>query len=259
MALIQVPLEQIQLFLLVLVRVSIILITLPLFDSRSIPPMMKIGLSFSISLVILPLLSVKGIPLITEVLPFVLGIITEMILGIAIGLSVRLLFTGVQLAGQLAGYQMGFGVVNVMDPLNSGQVSIIAQVNYLIAAMIFLTIDAHHLFIYAMAESFAIIPPLNFHVSRALTDQVVRMAAGMFITAIKIGAPVMVALLLTSAALGIVARTVPQMNIFIVAFPLKIAIGFLFIILTLPHLSSFLQEIFGDVGRNILMILKTGR
>jgi len=259
MAVFQVPLEQIQLFLLVFIRVSVILIMLPLFDNRSIPPMMKVGLSLSVTLVMLPLLNIKGIPLITEVLPLALGIITEVILGMAIGLSVRLIFTGVQLAGQLAGYQMGFGVVNVMDPLSSAQVSIIAQVNYLFAAMIFLSIDAHHWFLYAMAESFTIIPPLNFHVNSALTDQIMTMAAGMFSIAVKIGAPVMVALLLTSVALGVVARTVPQMNIFIVAFPLKIAVGFFFLMLTLPYLSSFLQEIFSGVGRDILMIVKTGR
>jgi flagellar biosynthetic protein FliR len=259
MALIHVPLVQIQLFMLALVRVGVILFTLPLFDSRSIPPIAKIGLALAVTLVLVPLLDVKEMPLITEVPPFVLGIATEVILGLAISMSVRLLFTGIQLAGQLAGYQMGFGVVNVMDPISNSQASIIAQVNYLMAAMIFLSIDAHHWMLYAMAESFTVIPPLNFQVNSALVDLMMKSAAGMFTIAIKIGAPIIVALLLTSVMLGVVARTVPQMNIFIVAFPLKIAVGFVFILLTLPHMTSFLQEVFSGIGKDILMIVNTGK
>lgn len=259
MATLSIPLAQIQIFLLVFLRVSVIMVTLPLFDNRSIPPIFKVGLSLAVTLVLVPVLEIETFPVVSAVVPFVLGAVTEVVLALAIGLSVRLLFTGIQLAGQLAGMQMGFAMANVMDPGTSSQVSIMAQLNYLIAVLIFLSINAHHWFLYAVADSFAIIPPLGFHIRGALTEQIISLAASMFVIAIKVGAPVMAALLLTSAALGIVARTVPQMNIFIVAFPLKIMVGFFFLILALPYLSGFLQDIFGGIGKEIFLILRTGQ
>ncbi len=259
MASIQFPLAEVQLFFLVFLRVSVILVILPLFDSRSIPPMLKAGLSLCIALIVFPLLNLKGAPLITEAIPFGLGVATEIILGFAIGLSVRLIFAGIQMAGQVAGYQMGFGVVNVMDPLNHAQVSITAHLNYLIAILIFLSINAHHWFLYAMADSFQTIPPMGFRVTGTLTAQIMTLGAEMFNIAIKISAPIMVVLLLTSVALGVVSRTVPQMNIFIVAFPVKIVVGLIFVILTLPYLSAFVQEMFGGIGQNITGILQSGR
>ena len=257
-ATLRIPLDQIQMFFLVLLRVSVILVMLPIFDSRNIPPMLKAGLSFAVALVLFPLLNLNQTPFVPDLLPFALGATAEVVLGLAIGLSVRMLFAGIQLAGQLAGFQMGFSVVNVMDPQNSGQVSIIAQLNYLIAIVIFLSINAHHWFLYALAESFTVIPPLGFHVSRGLTELIMTLAADMFTVAIRIGAPVMVALLLTSAALGVVARTVPQMNIFIVAFPVKIAVGIVFLMLTLPYLSAFLQEVFSGIGQQMMAIVRSG-
>lgn len=259
MASIQFPLAQVQLFFLVFLRVSIILVILPLFDSRSIPPMLKAGLALAVSILVFPLLNVKQMPLITEAIPFGLGVVTELILGFAIGLSVRLIFAGIQLAGQLAGYQMGFGIVNVMDPLNHAQVSIMAHLSYLIAILIFLSVNAHHWFLYAMADSFQVIPPMEFHIAGTLTGQMVDLAAEMFTIAIKISAPIMVVLLLTSVALGVVSRTVPQMNIFIVAFPLKIFVGIIFFILTLPYLSAYMQEMYGGIGQIVTGVLQSGR
>ena len=255
---IHIPLEQIQIFLLVFLRVGVILITLPLFENKTIPPMLKVGLSLAVTVVLVPLMNVRAFPMATQVFPLVLGMTAEIILGLAIGLSVRLLFTGIQLAGQLAGYQMGFAVANVIDPQSRSQVSIIAQLNYLMAIMIFLSINAHHWFLRALAESFTIIPPMGFQVTGPLIEQILALSSGMFSIALKIGAPVIAALLLTSAALGVVARTVPQMNIFIVAFPLKIVVGFVFLMLTIPHLTAFLQEMFSGIGRDILIILKAG-
>lgn len=259
MASIHIPLAQIQLFFLIFLRVSIILVLLPIFDSRAIPPILKVGLSLAVTVLVFPLLGPAEAPLITETLPFVLGAFSELSLGIAIGLAVRLIFTGIQMAGQLAGYQMGFAVVNVMDPMSNSQVSIIAQLNYLVAVMIFLSINAHHWFLYALAESFTVIPPLNFRFGEPMVHQIITLASDMFGIAIQIGAPVMVALLLTTVALGLVARTVPQMNVFIVAFPVKIVVGFIFIMLTLPHLADFLQEAFNGMGETIFAIIKSGQ
>ena len=231
--------------------------TVPLFGSKNIPVLLKGGLLLSVSIVLFPILKLDHIPFITEVIPFCLEVIGEIILGVAIGLSVRLLFAGIQLAGQLAGFQMGLAIVNVMDPQTSAQVPILAQFNNLIAMLVFLAINAHHWFLRAIVESFRIVPPFEFRFSYSLMEQLMILGSNMFIIAVKIGAPIMATMLITSVALGLVARTVPQMHIFIVAMPLKILIGLLLLSLTVPYLSSFLREVFNGLGNDVILLLKT--
>jgi len=252
-----ISLPQLQMFFLVFLRVIAIVMTVPVFSSKNIPLLFKVGLGFSITVLLIPLLKTTQLSLFPDVIPFGIGVVSELVLGFIIGLSVQLVFAGIQLAGQLAGFQMGFSIVNVMDPLTSAQVSIVAQLKNLIAMLIFLAINAHHWFLRSLVESFQLVPPFGFHYSVSLMEYLMRLGGNMFVIAIKVGAPVMVALLLTSVALGLVARTVPQMNIFIVAFPLKIVIGLLFLAFSLPYLISFLKELFGGLGNDIFMLLKT--
>jgi len=256
MTVFNISLSQVQVFILIFLRVSAIIMTVPLFDSRNIPVLFKAGLSLSTSIILFSVVRPDNIPFITKLIPFGIGMLGEIILGVIIGLSVRLIFAGIQLAGQLVGYQMGFGIVNVMDPQTSAQVSVIAQLKYLIAMLIFLAVNAHHWFLRALVESFRLVPPLDFQFNNSLLEQLMGFANNMFVIAIKIGAPMVVSLLLTSVSLGLVARTVPQINIFIVAFPLKIAVGLLFLGLSLPYLSSFLGGIFGHLGSDILFLLR---
>jgi flagellar biosynthetic protein FliR len=257
MNIVNIPLQQLQAFFLIFLRVGAIMMTAPLFGSKNIPLLLKAGLLLSISMVLFPIINLDSIPFLTEVMPFGLGVIGEIILGVTIGLSVRLLFAGIQLAGQLAGFQMGLAIVNVMDPQTSAQVPILAQFNNLIAMMVFLAINAHHWFLRSLMESFRLVPPFNFTLNYSLVEHLMMLGGNMFIIALKIGAPIIATMLITSVALGLIARTVPQMHIFIVAMPLKILIGLLMLSLTAPYLSSFLHEVFRGLGRDIFLILKT--
>ena len=251
-----VPLIQIQTFILIFLRVSAITMSIPIFSQKSIPLLFKAGLAFSLSIILLPSIKLENIHYFNEIIPFGIEVIQEIMLGIIIGLSVRLIFTGIQLAGQIIGFQMGFAIANILDPLTSDQLPIIAQFYNLIALMIFLTINAHHWLFRALVESFRLIPPFTFHLDNSFVTHLMSLTSYMFIIAIKIAAPVMVVLLLTSVAFGLIARTVPQMNVFVVAMPLKILIGLLFIIFTLPIFARVLNEIFIKVGTDIILILK---
>ena len=251
-----ISLPQLQIFFLIFLRVGAIIMFIPIFDSRNIPVLFKAGLAFSVSILLFPILKLDNIPFITSAIPFGIGVIGEIMLGVIIGFSVKLIFAGIQLAGQLSGFQMGLSIANVMDPVTSAQVSVIAQLNNLTAMLIFLTINAHHLFLRAVAESFRLIPPFNVQFSNSLVEQLISLSGNMFIIAIKVGAPVIVALLLTDVALGLIARTVPQMNIFLVAIPLKIVVGLLFLAFALPYLLSFFRQIFNESWRDILLLLR---
>lgn len=229
--------------------------TAPIFGNRNIPVLFKAGLGVIITIILFPLINLN-IAFIDELIPFIIAIAGEIMLGVIIGFSAKLIFAGVQLAGQITGFQMGFAIANIMDPLTSDQVPFMGLFYNLFAMLIFLSINAHHVFLKALVESFKMIPPFAFGFSGSLTELMMKFAGDMFIISIKIGAPVIAALLLTSAALGLIARTVPQMNIFIVAMPIKIVIGLMFTGISLSYLSFYLTQIFNDLGRNIFFLLK---
>jgi len=256
MAYFNVSLTEVQLFLLIFLRVGAILLTLPIFGSASIPAAFKVGLSFAVTLLLYPILNLEGFPVQLSILPLSLGMISEIMLGVIIGLSVRMIFAGVQLAGQLVGFQMGLAMANVMDPSTSEQLPLLGELNNIFAILIFLTINAHHWFLHAVADSFRLVPPFAFHFSNSLMEQLVSLGGDMFVIAIKVGAPVIAALFLMSVAFGVAARTVPQMNIFFVAMPVQILVGLLFIGFSLPYLLSFLKTVFTGLEMTILYLLK---
>jgi len=248
--------EQIQLFLLIMVRTGAILMAAPIFGSKNIPMQLKIGLMLLITMILFPLFPSIHIPFPTHVLSFGLAIGSEVMIGVIIGFSIRLLFTAIQLAGQLVGFQMGFAIVNVMDPQTSAQVSIIAQFKNIVAILVFLSVNAHHWFIRAIVSSFQLVPPMEFNFSPPLMETILGLVNRMFIVAIKIGAPLIAVLLFTSVALGLIARTVPQVNIFIVGFPLKIAIGLIGLAFSLPIFVFLLKGIFNGIWTDISLLLR---
>ena len=243
-------------FFFVFLRVGAILLSMPLLNSKSIPFFFKMCLAFATSLILLPILNLTNFPVFPDLIPLALGAIGEILIGLIIGFSIKLIFSGIQMAGQLAGYQMGLAIANVMDPASNQQVPILAQFNNIIALLIFVATNAHHWFIRALAESYRLIEPFGFHFSNSLMEQLLSSAGTMFIIAIKVGSPVIAALLLSTTAFGLIARTVPQMNVFIVAMPLKIAVGFLFIGFSLPFFTAFLRQLFNGLGLTILNLLK---
>ena len=251
-----IPLPQLQLFFLVFLRVGAIMITIPVFESRSIPQLFKLALAFTASLALFPLLGLEAVPISSSIIGLGIGAAGEILLGLVIGFSVKLIFAGIQLAGQMAGYQMGMAIANVMDPAESQQIPLLAQFNNLCALLIFLALNAHHWFIRALTQSYRLVPPFNARFDGALTEHLIQLAGKMFVIAIQVGAPIIATLLVTSVAFGLIARTVPQMNVFIVAMPLKIGVGLVFLGFSLPYFSAFLKKVFDGLGHHILVMLK---
>ena len=180
----------------------------------------------------------------------------ELFIGITLGFAVRLLFTAIQLAGQLAGFQMSLTFANVLDPVSNAQVSIIAEVNNIVAMLVFLALNAHHMFILALMESFERIPPLGMNLNQTVSAHMVQLGGGMFIGALQIGAPLIVTMMITSVALGLMARTVPQMNVFMVAMPVKILVGFVVLALSMPYLVTYLKKAFVQLHRELFLLLR---
>jgi len=236
MELISISPEQIKSFILILTRISIVLFMLPVFGTAVLPNLVKAALALIISAALFTV--VRPDPsLFPESLVSSLNlIVSELIFGLVIGLTIRLFFAAIQLGGQLVGFQMGFAISNVLDPESGAQTPIVAHMGYWIVILIFLLLNGHHVLLKTLADSFSIVEVGSFGLRDEIFQKMLEASGDMFALAIKFGAPAIAALLFVSSAFGIVAKVVPQMNILIVAFPLKIVVGLFFFGLSLKVL-----------------------
>jgi len=234
--------EQFKSFVLILIRISIVVFMFPILGSSIWPNLVKAGLALMISIVLLPVVQPDPALFPETILGGARLILSELVLGLIIGLTVRLFFTAVQLAGQLVGFQMGFAIANVLDPESGGQGPILAQMGYWVASLIFLLLNGHHILINTLAESFAVVEVGSLGLSDGLFHKMLEVSGDMFTMAVKLGAPAIAALLMTSAAFGILAKVVPQMNILIAAFPVKIVVGLFFFGVCLEALLYFTRH-----------------
>ena len=248
-------LDQFHLFLLILLRVSALLIVTPIFGHRNYLARAKIGLAFMISLILFPVLSSSPFQVPEGVVPYALMMAREVVMGLVLGFAVLLFFVGVQFAGQLAGLQMGFGIVEVIDPQSTSQISIIGQFLNLLAVLILLAINGHHMILRALVRSFELVPLGRVEVKGAVIQKLILLSSQVFAIAIQISAPVVVALFLISIALGILARTVPQMNVFIVGFPVQLSAGMAVLMLALPLIYLLLGKFTRLLERDLLALL----
>ncbi len=241
-------------FTLILVRVSTLLFFIPVFGALT-PAPVKAGLAIILALIYTPLVAGRvNLPL--DLWGFLWRVIPEALLGLSLGLMVRLIFAGVQLGGQLLGFQMGFGVAQVLDPVTGAEAPVLAQMAYLVAILLFLLLDIHHYFLLALGEGIKAFPPGSLRLSPGLFEELVRQGGLIFRLSLKILAPVLAILLLIQIALGIVSRFVPQINVMIVSFPLTIGVGLFFFGLTLELLGKVLTPAYAEAVRQLPLILK---
>jgi len=243
-------------FFLIFIRVSGILFAAPLFGDPLIPNQLRISLGLVITLILTPVIKLNPWSSTPGPFIFLYLVVGELLIGLIIGFAAKLLFAGVQLSGQLIGYQMGFAVANVLDPISGSQVSLFAEFEFFVAILIFLSINAHHLFIKAIVNSFQLIQPLQFQPQEIMFEKILAMAGKMFVLAVQVGAPIIVVLLLTNVFFGIMARTVPEMNIFIVAMPLGIAIGLFVLGISMPFFTNLLTKTFHILSRDLMVLMK---
>lgn len=249
--------EQLEKVLLVWIRISGIFMIAPVFSSRNIPGMVKLGFSGLLAFIIAPLVPLHSPT--DSIIIYFLIIAGELLIGLLIGLLAQVIFAAIQLAGQLIDMQMGFFIVNVVDPEHGTQVPLIGNFKFLIALVVFLIVNGHHMVIQAIANSFIFLPIGTNIVDQYLIIFLVDTFSRLFITALQISAPTVGTLFVVSVALGIIARTVPQMNVFMVGMPAKILIGFAMIFLSMPLYVYLLGSLFSRNYHHMNNFLQTFR
>jgi flagellar biosynthesis protein FliR len=242
-------------FALVLGRLAGILSAIPLFGEGRVPLVIRVVTIFMVTLVCFPILQSKAPHLPVDSLSVVILVVRETLIGISLGLLSQALFAAVEFCGQIVGMQMGFSMSTMFDP-SMGQTPLMSNVQLLLAMLLFLSLGVHHLFIRAIMDSYAVIPVGNWHMSGGLMEFLIATTGNIFVLGIKLAAPVMVALLATSVALGIMARSFPQMNIFMVSMPLNIGIGFLVLGLSLLIFLHTLELSFSMIAAHIKTLFK---
>jgi len=246
---------QFQALVLILMRVSPILFMMPVFSSRSLPNLLKAGLTLTVSLILLPLVQLDPRLLPSEPIQFGFLMAAELMIGLILGLSVKIIFTGIQMSGELAGFQMGLSLASVMDPQSEVNAPILSQFLYLVSLVVFLAVDGHHWFFRALYQSFLLLAPGEIHLQEGLYRHFLGLLTSLFVVAIKIAAPVMAVLIFTQIGLGILAKAVPQINILITSFPLTLGIGLLFLALSIELNLPTLKDLFQQTGRELVFTL----
>ncbi len=251
-----IPIEQFQTFLVVTSRVAGFIGAIPVLLSAQSPGRIKTALVFTISLTLFPLMA-EYVPQVNfSPVPFLMLIIAELLLGLLLALVARLIFTAVEFGATVIGYQMGFAAANVFDPQSERQVALISQFQNVFAILIFLAIDGHHLFLRLAVKSYEYLPPGQFNFSGAAIPFLMEQASHMFMLGVQFSAPVLAVLLLSGLILGIMARVFPQLNVFLLSFPINIGTAFLVIALTLNISATVIRQEFDTLPDRFLIILK---
>lgn len=256
MDILSMPYRELKAFFLILVRVSIIFQMLPFFNAKVIPVLAKAGLAFVITIILFPVINTKMIEFPSTIFGMVQLILNEFIIGMILGLLVLIFFEGIRIMGQMVGFQTGFAITNIIDPQSGSQISILANMAYLVAMIIFLLLNGHYILLNALRESFEIIHVGSLGLNFNMFNKLIPIYGDMFAIAVKIGAPAIAALLFTNLAFGLIVKFIPQMNIMIVAFPVQITIGLLFFGVSLGVLLKFMETYLTDLGPMLVNVMQ---
>lgn len=248
-------------YMLVLCRISAFIVVAPVFSSRNIPGPFKAGISVFIALLVF--LTVGFDQAVPTDATYIFSIFKEILAGLVIGYTASLFFTLIQTAGTLIDIQMGLGIANILDPVSGVSAPLFGNLKYMMMILVFLSINGHHYLLGAIMNSYKWLPLNNDLFSGIgegrLTEFMVRTFADTFLLALQISTPIVVAMFLTDFGLGLLARTAPQYNVFVIGIPLKILIGLALLILLMPGFTTIFQIVFDrmfDTLEKLFVIMK---
>lgn len=242
-------------FLLVLARVAGIFTAAPIFGNVNVAPMVRVSIALALAFVFFPMARCESVP--TDLLPFISAVAKEALVGLCMGFLASLMFTAIQMSGALIDLQVGFGFAQIVDPMTRENHAVISQLHNFAATLLFLALNGHHFMINGLADSFSILPLGEVALQGAAVGELLQAFAGIFVAALKIGAPVVGAIFLTDVALGILARTVPQLNVFVVGLPAKMAVAMLAVIAVMPMAFAVMSRLFMGLQKDIAVLIRT--
>lgn len=250
--LLEILMNRYELLLIVIVRCSGIFLISPFFSSQNIPNRIKIGMTLFLSLIISSSLdiSMEGLEI-----PMVILILKELLVGVTIGFISSISISAFYVMGQIVDMSIGFGMVNVIDPQNRIQVPLMGNFYYMLALLLLITFDGHHVIINSIADSYKYIPLGGFKLDENMVFSILDLASNVFEIGFKLSLPVVAIVFLLDLLLGIMVRTIPQMNVFVIGLPMKIFIGLVIILVTIPIFNAITNKSFSILVESLSKFL----
>jgi flagellar biosynthetic protein FliR len=233
-----------------------IFILAPFFGTRHVPTVFKIGLGFFASIIVFDVMPSVSLN-IDNILSYFLKVISEFLIGLVIGLASMIAFSAVYLAGQLIDYQIGFGLVNILDVHSESQVPLMGNFIYIMTILIFMLMNGHYVLFTFLTKSVEIIPIGKAYFDFSGMSQVLtKMVADMFAIGFRISVPIILTTVLTDLVLGIISRTIPQLNVFMVGMPAKVFVGIFTLLVMLPMYVIIVDVIFNGMSADIFRLMR---
>ena len=241
---------------LILFRIIGVFLIAPIYGSQAVPKRLKIALAILIIIVLYPEIPVSQIEWPQPLLQMFIYFVMEFVVGLIIGFIFSLAFTAIQLAGQFIDRRMGYALANVMNPSEGFQVPLVGQFKNIVATLVFLAVNGHHYILKLLDESFITVPINQLSFSTELAQSLIKIIGDLFPVAFKIALPIVSILFIIDLAFGLVARVVPQMNVFIMGMPTKSLVGLLMLSFILSNYVNFLEGFFTDTVQDLYNILQ---
>jgi len=241
-----------------LTRILGLIMVAPVFGHRAVPGRVKIGLGVFIALIIAPTLPpMPDVGLGSWHGLFIL--VQQLLIGVAIGFIMRIVFAAVETAGEIAGLQMGLGFASFFDPQSAGQTLVLARFFNMLALLVFLAVNAHLLLLGVLVDSFQSLPISPQPLSAAGFYNVAAFGSTVFAVGLQLALPLIAILLITNLSLGILTRSAPQLNIFAIGFPITLGVGLIVLDLTLPYFAPQFEELIQNGLKATTMVIQTLR
>ena len=252
-----ISLPQVEVFLFILARIAGLFIQVPVISSRSFPSFLKIALAIWISAVLWFVTPVRAELLPNSLPAFIVFLVMEVAIGFTIGFICNVIFLGVQSAGEIIDLQMGLSVSQAFDPVFGTAISIVGRMLSFVAITVFLIVNGHHMVLTVLNQSFRMLPVpavINPTAPNFILE-LLNLGGIMLLTAVQLSAPIVLIIFLSDFCFGIVSRVAPQVNVFMLGFQVKPALGLIAILFTLPLLIKHITALLGIMGEEVLKLL----
>ena len=249
--------QQVAGFMLVIGRIAPLFLIAPMFSSKMIPARVKGIVAVGLAVGIAPL-AMKGQHVPLDIMGLGALAVKELLVGLAFAFSISVLFAAVTAAGSLMDTLIGFSFGALIDPITGNNASILSQAYSLVGIAVFIAINGDAWVIQGLNHTYDLVPLVDYPALGSMVAGVQHAFTGIFVSAVELAAPVMIAVIITDAAFGVVARVVPQLNVFSVGFPAKVTVGLLVLGVSLPFAAGWISDQLQQSVSAALQSLKVG-
>jgi flagellar biosynthetic protein FliR len=247
---------QFVLFMMLFLRCTSAIVLAPVLGHSSVPVQLQAGLGVFMAFALYPIMAARGVQMDLQLAALAVLAVQEVITGIAIGFASGIIFAGAQVAGELIGFDLGLSLATAFDP-ETGTNNIIGSFLYLAMVLVFLLLNGPQFILQAIVLSYDAVPLGGLAISGATAEKMLQMVGVIFVVGLKCAAPIIVASFLLNLALAVLARVAPQVNVFIISFPIKIGVGVLVLMAAAPILVYAFRRLLLSFEEDLLLFVRT--